>query len=69
MDELEKKCLEFCATGSYQQGLRVKYTRVLLDQPRRRRLKAKEYIYKKNSSGEGYALRNKLRLYMQIIIK
>ena len=28
-----KKVLEFCATGSYQQGLRVKSTRLLLDQP------------------------------------
>ena len=27
------KCRDFCATGSYQQGLRIKCTRVLLDQP------------------------------------
>ena len=63
------KCRDFCATGSYQQGLRVKCTRVLLDQSRRR-LKTKAYIYKKNSSSKKYALRNKkFRLCMQIIIK
>ena len=28
-----KKGLEFCATGSYQQRLKVKCTRVLSDQP------------------------------------
>ena len=28
-----RKCLEFCATGSYQQRLRAKCTKVLLDQP------------------------------------
>ena len=47
---------------------KLKCTRVLSEQPRR--LEAKSYVYKKNSSGEECALRNNiLRLCMQIIIK
>ena len=63
-----KKVSEILCNRKLSARVKGKMYKGLLDQPRR--LKAKAYIYKKNSSGEGYALRNKtLRLFMQIIIK